>query len=107
MDKRIVFTGGVCFSIGIVLFLHGWSLVGFSVYAIWFELLGFTFSAIGFFISFYGATADLVKPEWVYQETNKYQKLIVKVLGYLGLALGLFFVLLVIVALALWLMGYI
>jgi len=99
--------GVVCFSIGIVLFLHGWSLVGFSGYSIWFELLGLLLSAIGFVISFYGATAGLVKPEWVCQETPGYQKLIVKVLGYLGLALGLFFVLLVIVALALWLTGYI
>lgn len=106
MDKRFVFTGGVCFSIGVVLFLHGWSLVGFSEYAIWFELLGLVISGTGFVISFYGATANLVKPEWVYQETPRYQKFIVKTLGYLGLALGLFFVLLVIVALALWLMGY-
>jgi hypothetical protein len=70
-------------------------------------LHGLALSAIGFVISFYGATADLVKPEWVYQETPGYQKLIVKALGYLGLALGLLVVLLSIVVLSLWLMGYV
>ena len=100
MDKRIVFAGGICFSIGIALFFLAWSL-GFSGYAIWFVLLGLIISGIGFVIAFYGATADLVKPEWVYQETPGYQKLILKVLAYLGLALGLLVVLLVIVALVL------
>ena len=106
MDKRTVFVGGICLSVGIALFLYGWSL-GFSRYAIWFELLGLTLLGIGFVVSFYGATADLVKPEWVHQEIPGYQKLILKVLAYFGLALGLLAVLLVIVTLALLLMDYI
>jgi hypothetical protein len=106
LDKRTVFSGGIGLSVGIALFLFGWSL-GSSGHAFWFVLLGLTFSTIGFLISVYGATADLVKPEWVQQETPGYQKLILKLLAYLGLALGLLTVLLVIVGTALLLMGYI
>jgi hypothetical protein len=106
LDKRNVFTGGIYLSVGIALFLYGWSL-GFSRYAIWFELLGLILSGIGVIISFHGATADLVKPEWVYRETPRYQKLIFKALAYFGLALGLLAVLLMIVTLALWLMEHI
>jgi vacuolar-type H+-ATPase subunit I/STV1 len=103
LDKRNVFRGETCLSVGIALFLYGWSL-GFSRYAIWFELLGLILSGTGFVISFYGVIADLVKPQWVSQEIPGYQKLILKVLAYFGLALGLIAVVVVIVTLALWLM---
>lgn len=106
MDKRTVFRGGICLSVGIALFLYGCNL-GISTYAIWFELLGPILSGIGFLISFYGATADLVKPEWVSQEIPEYQKLILKFLAYFGLALGLIAVVVVVVTLGLWLMDYI
>lgn len=95
-----MFAGAMCFSVGVALFVLAWSL-GSSGYAIWVVLLGLIVSGIGFVIFSYGATAGLFKPEWVYQETPGYQKLILKALAYLGLALGLLVVLLVIVALVL------
>jgi len=103
LDKRIVFAGGMCFSVGVALFVLAWSLGG-SGYAIWVVLLALIVSGIGFVIFSYGATAGLFKPEWVYQETPGYQKWFLKALAYLGLALGLLVALMVIAALVLFLL---